>query len=283
MADIKARFERMLKDDAANGGTGVTNNDLKEAFGNEFELLPDIINALLQTDRVELLHVEGRRDHAYQWIGEERAVTLGELTNEQRLVLQVVERAESNGVWLRDIKSATSMQQQTLNKALKVLESRKLVKTVRSVQQKTKKLYMAYDLAPTREVSGGPWYTDHEFDHEFVSAIKQVVVGCVQQLGTCSLEEIHKGVTAMGVSTVPLATSDVRTVVEALLADSELETLYDEGGDKYKVAKSCVDTAWVDEVPSGRCPWPRCAAESGGVCCAETCLYLDAWLDGEDG
>ena len=80
-----------------------------------------------------------------------------ELTNEQLLVLQVVERTENAGIWLRDIKSATSMQQQTLNKALKVLESRKLVKTVRPVQQKTKKLYMRYDKQPTREVSGGPW------------------------------------------------------------------------------------------------------------------------------
>ena len=82
---------------------------------------------------------------------------MNELTNEQILVFQVIDASDSSGVWLRDIKAATSMTQQALSKALKVLESRKLVKTVRSVQQKTKKLYMRYDKQPTREVSGGPW------------------------------------------------------------------------------------------------------------------------------
>ena len=84
-----------------------------------------------------------------------------------------------------------------------------------------------------------PPHTIHEFDQpEFASAIKQVVVGICVQLGTCSLEDIHKRVVGMGVSTVPLAISDVRTVVEALLADSQLENMYTDDGDKYKVAKS---------------------------------------------
>ncbi len=279
MADVKARLEQMLKDDHASGGGGVTNEQLKDAFGDEFDDLPAIINDLINTDRMELLQGEGRTTLAYQWIPEDRAARLGELTNEQRLVLQVVERADTSGVWLRDIKSATSMQQQTLNKALKVLESRKLVKTVRSVQQKTKKLYMAYDLAPTREVSGGPWYTDHEFDHEFVSAIKTVVVSCVKALGNCTLEDIHQAVLGTKVSTVPLSISDVQTVVEALLADSQLERLHASDDARFKVAKPCVNTDWVAEVPSGTCPWPRCRAENGGTCNAETCLYLDAWLD----
>ena len=74
MADIPARFERILKDDAAGGGTGVTNNDLKEAFdATDFLLLPDIIMSLMQNDRVKVLQVEGSRDHAYQWIGEDVA------------------------------------------------------------------------------------------------------------------------------------------------------------------------------------------------------------------
>ena len=37
MADVKARLEQMLKDDHASGGGGVTNEQLKEQFGDEFE------------------------------------------------------------------------------------------------------------------------------------------------------------------------------------------------------------------------------------------------------
>ena len=60
MADVKARLEQMLKDDHASGGGGVTNEQLKEALGDEFDDLPAIINELINTDRMELLQGEGR-------------------------------------------------------------------------------------------------------------------------------------------------------------------------------------------------------------------------------
>ncbi|KAK7241830.1 RNA polymerase III [Aureococcus anophagefferens] len=138
------------------------------------------------------------------------------------------------------------MQQQTLNKALKVLESRKLVKTVKSVQQ-NEKLYMAYDLVPTREVSGGPWYTDQEFDHEFVGAIKKIVVKYVQ-----SLEEF--------------------TAVTAASKAS-----------RYKIAKPAVDVAWVGEVPAGcvpEAPGRRYCAD--GRHAPASCQYLQKWLEQDD-
>ena len=27
---------------------------------------------------------------------------------------------------------------------------------------------MLFDVEPAKEITGGPWYTDQEFDHEFV-------------------------------------------------------------------------------------------------------------------
>ena len=101
----------------------------------------------------------------------------------------------------------------------------------------------------------------------------------MKALGNCTLEDIHQAVLGTKVSTVPLSISDVQTVVEALLADSQLERLHASDDARFKVAKPCVNTDWVAEVPSGTCPWPRCRAENGGTCNAETCLYLDAWLD----
>ncbi|KAH8048142.1 hypothetical protein JL721_12006 [Aureococcus anophagefferens] len=92
--------------------------------GESYAALLPVINELLAENRLELLKEEGKQDLTYRLRDKAQAEKLSELTNEQLLVLQVVERAENAGVWLRDIKNATSMQQQTLNKALKVLESR---------------------------------------------------------------------------------------------------------------------------------------------------------------
>jgi DNA-directed RNA polymerase III subunit RPC6 len=69
---------------------------------------------------------------------------------EQMLVYQVIERAGNKGIWTRDIKNATNIQQQTLTKTLKALESRQLIKAIKSVTSKSKKLYMKYDLSKFR-------------------------------------------------------------------------------------------------------------------------------------
>ena len=285
---VKAQFIELLQKDAANNGSGVSTQTLKEAFpGDDYARCAGAINELLQENRLELLKEAGSADLTYRLRAAEAAERLGDLTNEQLLVLQTVERAENAGVWLRDIKNATSMQQQTLNKALKVLEARKLVKTVKSVQQKTKKLYMAYDLTPTREVSGGPWYTDQEFDHEFVDGIKRFVVKFVTEKQHCTLEDIHAALAKSRISTVPLEIGDVRLVVDTLLCDARLEQLHlrTAAGRSvhFKIAKPAVDVAWVAAIPCGACPWPRCAVD--GRHTPATCQYLEKWLDApeEDG
>ncbi|KAH8091266.1 hypothetical protein JL720_6157 [Aureococcus anophagefferens] len=254
--DVKEKFLELLG--AAQGDAGVSNETLQRKFpGESYAALLPVINELLAENRLELLKEEGKQDLTYRLRDKAQAEKLSELTNEQLLVLQVVERAENAGVWLRDIKNATSMQQQTLNKALKVLESRKLVKTVKSVQQKTKKLYMAYDLVPTREVSGGPWYTDQEFDHEFVGAIKKIVVKCAQSVQASTLDR-STALERSGIATVPLSVADVKLVIDTLLCDSKLEEFTAvtaaSKASRYKIAKPAVDVAWVGEVPAGCVP-----------------------------
>lgn len=80
------------------------------------------------------------------------------------------------GIWTRDIKIPTNIPQHTLTKILKILEQRSLIKSVRSVVSKSKKLYMLYDVTPAKEITGGPWYSDQKFDHEFVNELENYIV-----------------------------------------------------------------------------------------------------------
>ncbi len=63
------------------------------------------------------------------------------------MIYQVIEKAGNKGIWTRDIKTATSVNQNTLTKTLKSLEGRHLIKTAKSVTSKSKKLYMLYELS----------------------------------------------------------------------------------------------------------------------------------------
>lgn len=51
------------------------------------------------------------------------------------------------------------------------------VKEVKSVVHKAKKIYMLACLEPSKEVTGGLWYTEQqEMDHEFIEGIRQQVL-----------------------------------------------------------------------------------------------------------
>ena len=50
-----------------------------------------------------------------------------------RMVYQVIEKAENMGIWVKDIAYQTSLPKQSLNKIYKILESRKLIKTVKVI------------------------------------------------------------------------------------------------------------------------------------------------------
>jgi predicted transcriptional regulator len=55
------------------------------------------------------------------------------LTSEDMLVYQAIQQAANTGIWTADLKKRTNLQQLQVNKALKNLESRSLVKPVKTV------------------------------------------------------------------------------------------------------------------------------------------------------
>ena len=51
-------------------------------------------------------------------------------------------------------------------------------------QNKSRKLYMLFELEPSREVTGGAWYTDSQFDSEFIAAVQQLCLAhIIKQVG----------------------------------------------------------------------------------------------------
>ncbi len=51
----------------------------------------------------------------------------------------------------------TNLQQPIVTKILKTLEQRSLIKSVKSVQNPSRKVYMLFELEPARELTGGAW------------------------------------------------------------------------------------------------------------------------------
>lgn len=56
--------------------------------------------------------------------------------NEEKVVLRIIEDAGNKGIWHRDIRTKSNLNQTALNKILKALEGKKHIKSVSSVSVK---------------------------------------------------------------------------------------------------------------------------------------------------
>ncbi len=61
---------------------------------------------------------------------------------------------------------------------------------------------MLYDVIPAKEITGGPWYSDQEFDHEFVGELGNFIVQVVKNIGMADLNTILEKVRISGISKV---------------------------------------------------------------------------------
>ena len=228
-SDLRARLIAALGD-APDGK--LSDGALKERFVARYNDLVPILNELLGQNRLELYSSSGKGQGLsvceYKLVDEQTASVLAALSPEQVMVLEEIKRAGNMGVWQRDIKTATNIQQQTLTKTLKALEANNHIKSVKSVTSKTKKLYMLYDLVPSREITGGPWYTDQEFDYDFVDGLAQVVYQYTRQERTATLHQITEMIQQSGVSRVELSQSDVQLIVDSLEHDLKIERVGNE-------------------------------------------------------
>ena len=71
--------------------------------------------------------------------------------------------------------------QAQLARTVKTLESKKLIKSVKSVQAAKRRLYMLYDLTPDESITGGAWYSDQDFESEFVEILNRHCLKFLQQ------------------------------------------------------------------------------------------------------
>jgi DNA-directed RNA polymerase III subunit RPC6 len=56
-----------------------------------------------------------------------------DIDNEEKIVYQIIEDGGNKGIWIRDIRTKSNLIMTQLNKVLKNLENRKLIKAVKSV------------------------------------------------------------------------------------------------------------------------------------------------------
>ena len=189
----------------------VTNEKLRLEFSNnkDFMNITKVINHLLTSKRIVMFQ-DANKNLTYELQSEEMAEKLIRLSKEEQQVLQEVRKGKNHGVWIRDLRYNTRLQKNRIEKILKKLTIAGLIKSVKSIASMNRRLYMLKDIEPSRDISGGPWYTDSEFDADFInslrSAIEQILRMSTEGNGVesgkvllMSTVDLHKKLSQVGV------------------------------------------------------------------------------------
>ena len=168
-----------------------------------------------------------------------------------------------------------------------MLESRKIIKCVHAVSAKTKKVYMLYEIEPSRELTGGAWYSGSELDEDLINVLHDQCFVFICQKGYAAPEAVYAYVQESGVFKVELRVDDVVTVLNTLIFDGLVESFRDPragtpaaqsaSGLLYKPSRLKLQPSAYTTVPCAMCPVASVCAPDAAVTPAN-CPYLTAWL-----
>lgn len=217
---------------------------------------------------------------------------------EEKIVYRIIEEAQNKGTWIRDIRIKSNLNQLQLNKVLKSLENKKHIKVVKSVNATRKKVYMLYDLQPDSSVTGGAWYTDQDFESEFVEILNQQCYSylyrkmedsrkcdqgplAARNLSLATSTEVAKYISDLGISKIQLKQTDIESILDTLIFDGKVEkcTSTRDGEDMhlYRAIESLLPTTGLVRIPCGVCPVIKNCSDIGSVNPCK-CVYLKEWL-----
>jgi len=269
----------------------------------------EAINKLLKGGQIELL--KSGDTLLYRSKDSSAAAKTRGFDNEEKLIYQIIEDAGNKGIWIRDIRNKCSLPMVQVNKVLKSLEGKKLIKAVNSVSAGKRKVYMLFNLEPDASVTGGAWYSDQDFESEFVDILNQECFRFLEQKSEGSVnmnldplvrrnrsyatsEEVLKYISDLGISKVTLSIQDIETILDTIIFDGKAEmiivsdsssTSSSTGGRSevvqkklYRSIKPLVSVPGLMRVPCGVCPVVR-NCYPGGLVSPQTCIYLKEWLE----
>lgn len=300
-----AEVEKRIKDLCEQFPQGITD----QVIQNDMPYLEPTqrataINKLLSLGQLDLLR--NSTGLLYRLKGTQTTSKMKGSDNQEKLVYQIIEDAENKGIWSRDIRFKSNLPLTEINKILKNLESKKLIKAVKSVAASKKKVYMLYNVQPDRSVTGGAWYSDQDFESEFVEVLNQQCFKFLQSKAEMAKEskqspmvqrnssfasshEVWKYISELGISKVDLSMEDIETILNTLIYDGKVEmtviaakegTVGSVDGQMklYRGVNPILQPTGLIKTPCGVCPvFDDC--HEGGEISPSTCIYLSEWLD----
>jgi len=231
----------------------------------------------------------------YKLNSQEEAKKMANLRNDDLNVYQVIRAAGNVGIWIKDLRWKTGMINTALGKIIKTLESKKLIKSVKSAET-NRKVYLAYDIEAAAEVTGGIWYDGSTFDQELFNVLYNNSIRFIehQPTGSATAVDVSNFFRQSGLVSTNLGTGDIAAVLHAAALDGKLEpiarqiknvdrlegalSIKPSNTRQYKVSNTGVPRTDLASVPCASCPISKQCSD-GGTISPQSCSYLKEWME----
>ncbi|KAG6911639.1 hypothetical protein DXG01_007889 [Tephrocybe rancida] len=190
--------------------------------------------------------VDTRGSVSFRAVTKNELIATKDLNGEESLVLGHIKASRNEGIWTKHLKAKTNLHQTIIDRCLKTLTQKRLIKRVPSVQHPTRKIYMLDNLEPSVALTGGPWYTDNELDKEFIQNLSDACLKFIRDIsfpkrrgeGTegplfalsnspdyPSAEQIRNSLRKARLTETDLTVEHVEMLLNVLVLDGEIERL----------------------------------------------------------
>ncbi|XP_054153478.1 DNA-directed RNA polymerase III subunit RPC6-like [Oppia nitens] len=277
---------------------GITEKTLQIAMTGVNPLVrADAVNQLLGQNKIEICK---QGIQLLYRIKDKTSANKGS-DEEEKIVFAIIEKASNKGIWIRDIRFQSNLSQTLLNKVLKNMETKKLIKSVKSVTASKKKVYMLYDVEPDRSVTGGSWYSGNDYESEFIEVLAQQCLRFLwektnkekqnaknpiarQNQSFVTSRDVLKFINDVGISKVELSVDDIESILDTLVYDGKVDKHVSTentstGSNKlYRYITSLAKDPGFMRMPCSVCPvYKDCHID--GIISPLKCVYLKEWFD----
>lgn len=212
-----------------NSEEGISFEELSKTINCENDLTVINLNELLKAGELELLQVN--QNVKYRT----KSTFAKELQDDERVVYSVIDNSGNSGIWIRDIKTKSCLHQTVLNKCIKQLELKNLIRQVKSSKHPTRKMYISFSRTYDDEASLSSWYTDNEVDVELVSEVFSLLRKLFEKTQGHGLDalEILKFLKSSNVLTLSISLKEVEEILSVMVFENLIKESKEDGKKAY--------------------------------------------------
>uniref|UniRef100_A0A3N7E6D6 DNA-directed RNA polymerase III subunit RPC6 n=1 Tax=Populus trichocarpa TaxID=3694 RepID=A0A3N7E6D6_POPTR len=215
------------------------------------------------------------------------------LTEHERILYDVIRSKQDIGIWTRDMKKEAKLPDNVVNKSLKALRVKNLIKEVVNIQNKGRKHFMATEFEPSKEISGGAWYLEGSLDTEFIESLRQLCKRQIEKKGVATLEEVTDSINSYPAFNVDVTKQQIEEILRTLILDNAIMEVKSNGMGEFAsipfgkvcyryISKGALGgepkAGALASIPCGVCPRiSHCTPD--GIISPKTCVYYQKWLD----